>query len=346
MSLRAGFRAALELLADGVPVVLRLQPGTYRESVLDLDWGRGKAAATPLVIEGAGPADRVIWTGSDVIPRSRWKEEGDGLISAPWPHRFGLFGYQWTAAGLIAHRRELLFIGDRPLMPRILEETEVIGASQNPDLGGVLEHRFKSARDPKSVLKPGEFGVVDRDPLGGRIYARLPEGASGEIEASVRRSLLDLTGKSSVVLRNLTFQRAANDESAYSRANAVVFGGPEEPSNNVLIEGCRFVWNSSTGLQIHGRNWTIRNSVFNWNGVSGISSGPSENILFDGVETSWNVWRAWRGGEILYYTGGVKMHEVRRHTVLNHRAVGNATAGLWWDIFCRDVLVDGAVLVG
>jgi hypothetical protein len=345
-TLKEGFSRAVALLNQGRTTRLRLMPGTYREAVTNVDWTQGKLRDTPLIIEGGGKTpEQVRWTGADVFPRRLWRSEGSGILSAAWPYKFGQFGYQWTAAGQLAHRRELAFAGETPLMPRILEPTKVIGADQSPDSGQVVTYEVLPARDPKKVLKPGEFGVMERLPGGARVMIHPPAGFTGDFELSTRRSLLDLSGKNNVVLRNLTFERVANDESEYSRRNAVHFDVGARASRNVLIDRCRFIWSASTGLHVNGFDWTIRNSVFNYHGVCGIGSGKSENVVFDGVETSYNVWRAWRAGEILYYTGGVKMHEVRRHLVRNHKALANCTAGLWWDIFCYDVVVDGATLV-
>jgi hypothetical protein len=79
-NLYVGFRLAHASVAKGVPTKLRIRTGTYRESVLDLNWRQGKAADTLLVVEGVG---RVVWTGSDPYPFSRWKRDGEYYSPSP-----------------------------------------------------------------------------------------------------------------------------------------------------------------------------------------------------------------------------------------------------------------------
>jgi hypothetical protein len=345
-NLRAAFREAHRLTVMGVAVKIKIGKGIYRESVLGLDWTQGKAGETLLVIEG-GPG--VVWTGSDVIPLSKWTKRGP-LLEAPWKHRFGLFAWSWGPKGVIGHRSEMAFYRGKALRPRILEQYDVTGIEQNPEVQNQVVHTYRKALDPLEVLREGEFGVFEREENRPRIVVRLPKGAvpsEGSLEVSTRQQLLDLDGKSSLVIRGITFQNTANSDREYGHLNAVTFGGHRgRPSNNVLIEDCRWLWNASTGLSIMGDNWTLRRCSFRFNGFSGLATGKGRNVLWEKLDTSFNVWRAWRAGELGYFTGGFKAHELTGHRIKGHLAIGNCTMGAWWDIVCADVFADDLIAIG
>lgn len=340
-NLAAAFAQARESLARGVPTRIVIQPGIYREAVLGLDWRKGKAADTLLVVEGRG---KVVWTGADTFPLSEWTRVG-GLYRHPWPYHWGNFGYSWSAKGLIGHRSELAFVDGKPLMPRILERYAVEGIVQDPAQPGKVSYQFLDRRDPTAVLGPGEFGVAERTR---DLFVRtLPDQRPASIEVSVRRNLLDLRGKSRVVLRNITFTSTANDDGDFGANNAVRFSiDPKLRSSDVLIDRCKVLWSAQTGLHIDGDRWTVRDSEFSFNGGSGIASGRSSDVLWERNVTNFNVWRLWRAGELGYYTGGFKMHETSRHTIRGHEAVGNCTMGAWWDVHCRDVNVRDLSAIG
>lgn len=339
------FDAAQSSLVRGIPTKIVIKSGTYRESILDRDWMKERTADTLLIIEGEG---KVVWTGSDLFPIQCWTKIGH-LYRLDWNRNFGNFAYSWGPKHLIGHRVEQVFIDEQPLFQRILEKYEISGVEQNPDIVNQVSYRFTGTLKPEDVLKPGQFGVFDRTETGPSIWMNPPLGVdlqSAKIEVSARKRLLDLVGKNNLVLRNITFQHCANDDREFGSLNPVTFGFHKgHPSTNVLIDSCRFLWNSGTGLMIGGQNWTIKESVFNFNGCSGIASGLTTNLLFVDNETSFNVWRAWRGGETGYYTGGFKMHQTSQHKIQGHLALGNCTGGAWWDIHCQEVYAEEMVLI-
>lgn len=339
--LGTAFRRAHRLVSEGHATRIKIGPGTYREAVLDLDWTIGKAADTLLVVEGVG---EVRWTGTDPVPARDVRREGD-LISFPWDKAWGNFAWSWGPKTLIGHRSEMVFVGDRPLRQRILERYEVTGVQQDPAVQNQVVHRYLETLDPAQTLQPGDFGVVERGE--GRIYLKLPSDVRRpRIEVSTRKRLLDLVGKHNVVLRNLTFERCANDDREYGSLNPVLFGAHrDKPSRNILIDRCSFRWNSGTGLMVGGQDWTIRDSKFDYNGFAGLASTRTRNLLFQRNQTNFNVWRAWRGGEIGYFTGGFKLHEVEGHRIEGHTAIGNCTMGIWWDVHCHDLYAEDLILV-
>lgn len=337
--LGTAFREAHRRLKRGLAVRLTIPPGTYREAVTGIDWSEGKAAETPFLIQGIG---KVVWSGADAVLPQAIHREGD-LAWIEWPHRFGLFGYSWGPPGLIGHRCEMAFWGREPLRQEILEEFAIEGVEQNPDVVNAVAYRPLGALDPREVLAEGSFGVLEAE---GRMVFRLPKGRRS-LEVSTRPVLLDLAGKSQVKIAGIDFIRCCNSDREMGGEGPLHFGGQVgRPSHGVELDGCRFLWNSATGLQMGGSQWQIRRCEFSYNGFSGIASGPCSEVVWEDNKTNFNVWRAWRGGELGYFTGGFKMHEAQGHIVLGHQAIGNCTMGAWWDVHCRNVYVQDLTAIG
>lgn len=341
-TLQEGFTKAHESLTAGTPTRIIIRPGVYRESVTQRDWNAGRARETLLVVEGT--PGKTILTGADVFPLKEWRRDGDLLIH-DWPHAFGNFAPFWGPKGLIAHRSELAFVNGIALRPQPLEEYKISGMGE---WAGKVVYEYRGTRDPAKTFKPGEFGVAERPENGGKIYVRLPAGAKpteNGIEVSVRRKFIDFGRKRNLVLRGLDIVRWANPQpGAYADTPIDFRADGANVAGNIIIEKCRFLWNSGTALSLTGRNWTIRDSVFNYNGMSGISTtGICTNILMEGCETSFNAWRAWRGGEADWNFGGVKMHEADGSRVTRHLALGNCSPGLWWDVYCGMTEVSDSV---
>lgn len=342
LSLTEAFRQARELLAAGVPVKIQMNSGIYTDDLSSLTW-EGTMADTLLVIDGGAGC---TWTGADDIPLSQGERSGD-LWIFPWTHTLGMYSPFWGAKDPIAHRSEIAFVNGQPLRPVLLERWKVTGMDDKFK-GGPVGYQFVEALDPVSVLKPGQFGIVEASDRGpGKIYLKAPDGMTAEkISVSVRRNLLCLNRKNNVVLRGITFMGCANGQQSGSAP--VIFSrksySAEDRSHDVLIERCRFIWNGGAGLDVAGSRWTIRDSVFSYNGYSGISTGYAEDLLLERCETSFNIWRGYLAGEPGWSYSGIKFHQTRRNTVLNHLSVGNWNNGLWWDIHCKDVFVSNCIM--
>ena len=285
-TLTAGLKRALETLKTGAPTRVRVHGGTYRESAMEVKFDDATARQTLLVIEAA-PGARVTWSGADVFAAGEWTAEGDGLFSHPWPFEFGNFAYAWGAPGVLAHRREMLWLpGDVPLRPVLLETYEVKGlarfGSSEP-----LSWTPRAFLDPKTTLKAGEFGVAERAENGKKVYVKLARGQTiGDVEVATRPALLNLAGKTGVVVRGIAFEKCANSDRDYGLESPLSWGTRFETANrpgDVLIENCAFNWNSGTGFQLTGWRWTMRDCEFSYNGFSGLSSGQARNVLMERV---------------------------------------------------------------
>jgi hypothetical protein len=346
-TLSAGFAEAHRLVAAGTPTRLRIAAGNYAESITGLNWRGGSARDTLLVVEGAAPG-AVRWTGADRIPDSAWEDLGGGLFRARGVATFGHFSPHWGTPGLIGHRAEMLWIDGAPLRPVILEEHTIAGMGDWK--ANQVTYTFTGLLDPAATLRPGEFGVVESPERGGpALYIRLKPGASPlgrRVETTARAVLLDLAGKHQLVLRNLAFEKVANNlrpVASLRRGGAVFLG---QGAQNILLEDVSIRWTSAVGLDLSGRDWTIRRSAFDFNGMSGLDGNRIENLVLEDSSTHANGWRALLGGRNSWFVGGAKMHEARRHLVRGHRAFANVVPGFWYDIDCGFVHMEDCVMWG
>ena len=332
--------AALPFLEKAEPVKILLAPGVYREALGELKF-RGQAMRTLLVIEGASHG-KVIWSGADVF--DGWKDEGGGVYSHAWTFNWGNWAYPWEAPEVLGQRAEMVFVDGKPLKQVLLETYDY-------SISGTLEDHDKRNQkwiyhgflNPMEALKIDTFGVAERPENGKKIFVRLKGGisaASQKIEVCVRSTAMNLEGKSNVVLRNICFEQFASRTRGLGPEYNICFG---EGSSNVLIDRCQFLWNNVAGLSLtQGDHFTIRDSVFNYNGFSGIVGGLTNSVL-DGCETNYNNWRGDWGNTYGWWLAGVKLQRSTNILVRNHTAIGNLSGGFWFDVQCEHICLENCV---
>lgn len=345
-----GLKKTRETLRRGIPTKITIGPGVYRESAADIRFDEPIVRDTLLVIEGtAVAAGDVVWSGADIFPASEWKNEGGGIWSHDWPYNFGNFAYPWSVPGVLGHRREMVWIAGQPLRPVLLETYDVKGLASFGETP--VSWTYTGFRTPQMALTAGTFGVAERPENGKRLYVCVAPGAklpATGIEVAVRPTLLNLAGKSGVVLRGITFEKCANSDKDFGAESPVTFGPnfrEEDHPGDVLLERCRFRWNSGSGFTLNGGRWTVRDCDFSYNGFGGLSSNDARNVLFERVSANFNCWREFFSGSEDWNYGAVKMHGVTGHLVRGYTAIGNATHGIWWDVHCADVTFEDAVLI-
>ncbi len=337
-TIREGLDRALPQLEAGTPVRIQLAAGTWREVVDQPTWS-DKAATTLLVIEAA-PGSEVEWSGADRIAAAAWRDEGDGIWSIPWTHDFGTFSYSWATPLPLGGRRELVRIDGRPLMPVLLERQKTEG-TWDAWSGKPIPFAFAGFTKPVDGLRPGQFAVAERPENGERLWVRLAPGEhpGDRVEVSVREHLLHLGGKSHVALRGIRFTGCANGQRDYLSHGPVMGLG-----DDLLVEDCRFRWNSGGGFATSGRGVTLRRVEASCNGFSGLGAGGGD-VRWESVVMNANGWRGLLGGMPGWFIGGAKSHEVDGHVVQGCIAVGNLVPGIWWDIHVRNVRVENAFLL-
>lgn len=369
-SLNTARDAVLRILETETPVKLKIGPGMYREDVsqfMRLKESSEAVQNTVLVIEGA-PDGQTVFSGSEVFTAAWEPWEGDDTLwVAEWPYHWEPDPGPWVATFGYPEildetaRREALVVEGKSLRLRAIEKWRwhQPGGAPGAEAGGRPLGRVNPGsmlfegmlRDSVAeVLRhPGEFTVVSHpeapEALRGRIFVRRApgEGPPQNVEVPMLRypeyPLMRIAYKNNLVLRNLTFTQA---NGGYLSSALLIVN-----SHNLLIEDCHFFENVNTGLNIGlSEKVTIRRVVAELNGQKGIGVGGTRDLLLEDCETSynnvrghWTNFRRWDPAGIKL--GGCHQVEFRRHT-----AIGNYGGGIWWDVYCTDMLVDRSLMYG
>ncbi len=341
-NIKAALAQADTLINQGRSVKVLIAEGVYREDAITLRPNTQGAQAL-LVIEGAGKG-KVVISGSDEFAAKEWKPSVDGIRKHSWKHSFGNFAYFWEGHTLVSHRSEQVFVNGKPLRQKILENYDYrLNALDNlstPKDFVPNEWHYSHFTKPQAALDEGTFGVAEKFRNGKKIYINPMRGLDFEnayIEVSVRKSFLTIVGeKNNMILRNLVFKHYANSTDD-TNTGIIIFGSKHQ---NFLVDACDFLWNSGYG--IHFRNvekLTVKDSCFNYNGASGIGMNACSDVILDNIETNFNCWKVFWGGQIDWYTAGAKIHETNDLLYRNSRCVGNTCPGLWFDIHCCNIIV-------
>jgi parallel beta-helix repeat protein len=73
-----------------------------------------------------------------------------------------------------------------------------------------------------------------------------------------------------------------------------------------------------------------------------VSNRPPQNIVLSGNETSYNNYRKF---ELSWQHGGIKAAvSCNAVTVINHKALANYGAGIWFDAYCRNIIISGSTV--
>ena len=307
-TLAAALNKATPLLNRGEAVGIRLASGVYREDDLSLGRLQPKGRQTMLIIEGEQPG-AVSIRASSVY--DDWRAVGNGRYETAFDKNIEPSTSAWGQTEPILLRREMVFIDGEPLRQVLTEEKLIPGRFWVDDANRRLVIYPKEGIDPRQRL----VEVADSEPGG-------------------RRSILDISDKPNVILRNLEF---AHDNQRLHNTFAV------RGTSNLLIENCRFVHNNSGGLGLNdAENVTIRNSQINHNGGLGLFGWRVRNLLIEDSETNYNNWRGNAGGYNAWSVAGIKLHWVEHIRLDNYRAVGNLAPGFWVDLWCYHIEIENS----
>ena len=270
---------------QGKAVRVMVAAGIYRESVSIPRHKSQKPGA--IVIEAQGKGEVVI-SGSDVwktgweqfhVENEEWKWfsddkrfDGARIYRHDWPYDWKDAENPWGGAEIlldpVAKRTEMVFINGALLRPVMA-------------FGDLKEGTFHINADAKKLYVWPPAGLEPQTDL---------------TEVAVRPGRWILGAGTTWSLRGLSFRHARSG----MQANSMIING----SRNVLVEGCRFEWNSWGGLGCSNANdVTIRNCAFTQNGVSGTGAYQTSNLLLEGCEDSYNNWRGRMGGFVNWANG-------------------------------------------
>lgn len=292
---------------SGVRIVVR--PGIYREAIrIEKD---DRSTDAPLIIEGS-EAGKVIVSGAEMW--TEWKRASDGLLTHPWPYKWGHAANPWSQWVVL-----------QPIITR-KEMIKIDGANLNQSLS-------------KDNLGAGSF-YVDED--AGIVYINPPEGTDrNRMTASVAvlDELLIVSHRNNIAIKNLVFTDAATA----LPGSAVLLAG----INNLLVENCDFIGNGWSGLGVHGStNVTLQNVRSSDNGGNGLDMSYCRNVVMENLETSRNNWRGYRGNFTSWSQAGYKVLHAHNLLLRNFRSIDNKSHGIWLDTDVIDMVIDAAQISG
>lgn len=366
-------------LASEPGIKLSIAPGHYREDLsnfLRLKQSSDAIKNGVLVIEGAADGSTVIsgsvleFQGTSFQPPA-WQPVADqpGLYVANWPFAWTPDPGPWVRTfghpeiiGATA-RREALVIDGEPMRLLAIEKwhwekttaapgAHAGGRSLDGKLGeGKMTYTGLETEDVATFLnEPGTFTVISNkkapEALRGKIYVRLPEGKTMEDVGLIEipmvwhedAPLMRIAWKSNLVIRNVSFTQA--NGGYLTRALLVVDG------ENIVIENCRFDNNTNGGLTLQRVNRvTLRKVSASHNGQSGISASGNQFLIED-CETSYNNIRGQWTNFLRWDPAGIKLGGAHGVHFLRHRSIGNFAGGIWWDVYCSDILVEKSLAYG
>ncbi len=310
-TLQAAINKANTNIENGIGTKVVVNPGVYRESI-SIRSASPKNAA-PLTIEASSIGSAVI-SGSEVLTGWTLDSTSPFIYSHGWTSNSGscdVPGGWPTNFAPIARRTEMLFVNGVPY-------------------NEVASH---------AELRQGTF-FVDED--NDSIYMSVPPGTvmhTALIEAAVRPQILNIQGRSNVVLRGLVLSHAAT---CMNQSGASI-----SDSTNVLVDSVQAIWNNWGGLGIFdSTNVTVQNSIASHNGGVGFQGVADTNALFSYNESDFNNWRGAMGALYDWGMGGIKLMQMRSTTVRDHYSYRNQAQGLWFDTDNENIAIDNATLSG
>ena len=305
-TISAALKHADNLVREGIGTKVEVQPGVYREALTLPPADPGIVA--PLVIEGTGMpivSGADVWTG--------WQRQGSsGAWVHAWPYQWGNAPYPpgWegnVALAPIVTRREMVIVSGSPL-------TEVL-LPQN--------------------LYPGAFAVSESSQTITVMVDPAADLNASTVEVAVRTPLLQIKGRTNIVVRGITFQHA-NSPLPNGAATVV-------DSSRVLVQNCRFVWNNWDGLDVStSQDVAIRDVHANNNGGSGMGGYQILRLLVDSSETSSNNWRGAMGGFTGWDVAGSKFELVHHGLFRSYSSLNNQARGLWLDTDDVNVAIESS----
>jgi hypothetical protein len=272
-----------------------INPGTYRESVTI---GSTRKSTTMPITFQAATNGTVFVSGSALIGGWSLYNGSSTVYQASWPYKFGVCPVQAPPA---------------PAQQQIVLQPEMLIVN-----GTSLTQVLNTAS-----LLPGTF-YVD----GSLVYMYPPSGTNvttATIETATLPMIWQISGQSDVVVRGLTFEYS----NACPQNAAVMVGGN---STNILFDTDNFIWNNAMGVDFSTvENFTVQNSVANYNGQVGFASHEVKNSLWQNNQANYNNWRGAQGAFYTWETGGTKWMWDHNATYKNMVANFNLANGVAWD---------------
>ncbi len=351
---------AIESLNAGIPTRIYIMPGEYSGNV---SISRGAmnetGASTLLVIQGAG-ADETVLTALTSVHQGvsyaadTWSpvDGHPNVYVHDWPNPQAPYAGPWAndygqPFQNLATRGELIAVNERVLMPVNLERLIWVDPDGRRGQPGRLEFRGIEEGGLNNLNAPYTFMVATHpeapEEFRNKVFIRLPEGAgiaSADIRIGRPGSVLAISGKSNVVIKDLSIRHSAG--------NMLTAGLSINNCSNVVLENIEATWNNGCGMNLRSvTNMLAVGVIASDNGYKGLGGGGLNHVMFNRLTAARNNWRGLRGGWTGWDAAGFKMggnsHDV---LLVNPVFVGNHTGGLWLDVFCTDVAIESLFSYG
>jgi hypothetical protein len=286
---------------------ITINPGTYRESII-LNHN-SKDTSLPITFEAATNGT-VIVSGATVYTGWQHYSANQRIYTNTWLNDWGTCS-QITIC---------------PFQQEIMMRQEMVAVN------GVAMTQVLSL----AQMVKGTFYV---DEAGAQIYLWPPFGtkmSTATVEAASLPTIFQISGKSNIVLRGLTFQYANS-----CRDSAAVF--ITGSTTNILLDTDTFQWNNALGFKITYpvTYFTVKNSVSNHNGQSGYQESETKYGLWQSDSASYNNWR---GAQAAYYacnTGGFHASLAHDDTINGLTTSFNQSYGIHWDTDNANISASG-----
>ncbi len=386
LTLMGSRNAVMQSLSNGIPTKLVIGPGIYREDAryyLRLNQQADPATQQTLFVMEGSEKGKVILSGSfeahpdygDFRPSTWTPVPGaPGVYQHDWP--FGthveagpwINTYGFAKLPGVMQRSEMIYLNGQHLRQVLAERYEWVdpdgkqgvddygtgkGGDPSNQPGRLVFDRRLLGREDLASLDPGTFAVFTaeevKDDLHGTIVMRLPTGLTMDDTLTIEVAqwkgrgwspMFIAANKDNFVIRNLTIQHGAMGP----MGSAMVVNN----CSNFLIEDCDISRNIATGLQLNtSRSGILRRVTANHNGANGMGMGNNtKEIFMEDCETSFNNYRGGWAGWLGWHASGFKSGNVHNITVRRHVSVGNYANGIWYDVYCTNILVEDSFFYG
>lgn len=274
-----------------------INPGTYRESI-SLNHNR-KDTSLPITFQAATKGTVIV---------------SGGVLYTGWA--------KYTANPSIYTNSWLNDWGTCPQTTICPFQQEIMMRQEMVAVNGTVQTQVLSL----TQMQPGTFYVDEQAAL---IYVWPAAGtnmSTATVEAASLPTILQISQKSNIVVRGLTFQYA----NSCRNSGAVYVMGT---SSNILFDSDTFQWNNGLGIKISNPTtyFTVENSVASHNGQTGFQESQTNYGLWQADTASYNNWR---GAQAAYYacnTGGLHASLAHHDTINGLTTSFNQTYGIHWD---------------
>jgi hypothetical protein len=276
---------------------ITINPGTYRESIA-LNYS-SRDTSLPITFEAA-TSGTVIVSGATVYTGWAKYAANPSIYTNSWLNDWGTCP-QITIC---------------PFQQEIMMRQEMVAVS-----GTVLTQVLSITQ-----MQRGTFYV---DEQAAQIYVWPPSGtkmSTATVEAASSPTIFQISHKSNIVLRGLTFQYA---NSCRDSAAVYVTG----TSSNILLDTDTFQWNNGMGLKVAKPTtyFTVENSVAQHNGDTGFQESQTLYGLWQSDTASYNNWRGAQAGYYGCNTAGFHASLAHDDSIDGLTATFNESFGIHWD---------------